>query len=454
MVLHDLTGTIGLAFYWWGADNPPSALVQVILETPTGFWYSDFYDGPARYRYVLIPWGKFIWASRPQRLLEPHHHGFEEPSKSQISGFIWIVHTSGVRRLDYVHAPKQLPGPKGVFIARHSESQEWPVTFIVRHSDSYDVPAEMVIRRSASLEFPAGFRIRQETFDLPASFEVRQGQGDIPAQFISRQVDSQNLAAAFTVIHDGSEDLPAALRTPEGFMVGIREHKIYAAWNPNWVYTKATSSILRGTTNDPALGRSHFVVNVSRAWIQGKYVRITWQGNYDAGAGSWGTRVVIYDGSYNVGSDVDFPSGSGPLIKGNGLLQTGLTKSGSFGMQTNEFQVDVSGGSEDMVSIMVYSNDSWNTFEGWYQVEALEINTGAGGAGTLYREKFDAAIVMERTGTTGDYGYISDGDLPIVGSGNVKAGFTVRQGTEDLKAELVSRKANSRELKAGFDIAP
>ena len=168
--------------------------------------------------------------------------------------------------------------------------------------------------------------------------------------------------------------------------------------------------------------------------------------------GTWSTRVIINDGAYNYASDVDFPSGAPPIVKGNGLLQTGLTKSGSFGMQTQEFQVDVSGGSEDMVSILIYSHDSWNSESGWYQVEAIEINEGAGGAGTLYREKFDAAIVMERTGTTGDYGRISSGYLPTAGSGSLLAGFTIRQGAEDLKGIFTIRQG-AEDLQAGFDIA-
>lgn len=168
----DLTGTIGFAFYWWGADNPPEALNQIRLETPTGFWSSDFYDGFARWRYVLIPWGGFTWVSNPQRRLEPHRHGFDEPVKDQILGFLWTMHTSGLRRLDYVHAPRQLKGAKGIFTARHSQIQEELGAFIVR--------------QSASQNLGAGFIVRQDFKDLAAEFYVEmittyavEGTGDI-----------------------------------------------------------------------------------------------------------------------------------------------------------------------------------------------------------------------------------------------------------------------------------
>jgi len=184
--VYDLTGTLGLAFYWWGAANPPEALVDIRVESPTGFWLSNFYDGFARWRYVFIPWGSFVWVSRRQRLLEAHHHGFDEPDKSQVTGFIWTVYTTGSRLLDYVHAPRQLLGPKGIFIARHSQSRDFPAAFIIRHTNSVDLFNEFIIRHSTSAELQAGFLIRQ-------------GIRDLPAQFISRQADGQNLKAGFTV---------------------------------------------------------------------------------------------------------------------------------------------------------------------------------------------------------------------------------------------------------------
>ncbi|KKK67458.1 hypothetical protein LCGC14_2953860, partial [marine sediment metagenome] len=238
---------------------------------------------------------------------------------------------------------------------------------------------------------------------------VGQGSIDLLGKVTISRLDSIDLFTKCNIVHP--------------IQFSLREHKVYAAWNPSWVYSKPSSSILRGTSSNPALGRSYFFVNVSREWIHGKYVRITWRGDYTSS--SWGTQVYIYDGAYNRASDVDFPSGSGLLPKGNGLLQTGLTHTGDFGMQTEEFQVDVSGGSEDMVMIAIQSNDSWNSQNGYYQVETLEINSGPGGAGILYRELFKAAINMERTGTTGDYGYISEGGLPAGDSRELFAKFVV-----------------------------
>ena len=155
---YDLRGTAGIAFYWWGADNPPESMNQLILETPTGFWYSDFNDGPARFRYVFMPWGSFTWVSAEQRYLEPHRHGTgllnlegapNEPDLSQIDGFLITIHTTGERRIDYIFAPLMSPFPAR-FTVRRSASLELAAEFVVRHPVSEELLIEFITRRSAS----------------------------------------------------------------------------------------------------------------------------------------------------------------------------------------------------------------------------------------------------------------------------------------------------------------
>jgi hypothetical protein len=101
-------------------------------------------------------------------------------------------------------------------------------------------------------------------------------------------------------------------------------------------------------------------------------------------------------------------------LKGNGLLQKGITRSGAFGPVTEEFLVDVSGASLDSVTIFIASRDAWIAQNGWLQVDMLEINTGSGGSGTLWRETFTGSIHMEKTDSTGDYGYLASGPPDFV----------------------------------------
>jgi hypothetical protein len=119
--------------------------------------------------------------------------------------------------------------------------------------------------------------------------------------------------------------------------------------------------------------------------------------------------VYIYDGSYDRSSFTDFPAGSGFIIKGNGLLQTVITKSGTFAAVTQDILVNVSGGTQDYCTIFFYMNDDYSAQNFWEQIDWFEINTGAGGTGNLFSEHFTDDVHMENLGSTRDYGYISAG---------------------------------------------
>lgn len=191
----------------------------------------------------------------------------------------------------------------------------------------------------------------------------------------------------------------------------LREHRSNATFAPDFTFTKETATIIRQTTTNPSIGSGYIFVVIPRAWLNGKYIRWNWNG--------WGSysadvfRVNIYDGAYDRTSDVDFPQGASKLIKGNGLLQTLDINTGSFNAETKDVQIDVSGGSEDLCTLFFQLGDSWDGQNFWEQVDWVEINGGAGGADNLYDEQFTDSITMERTGTTGDYGYISTGTIVI-----------------------------------------
>lgn len=183
---YNLEGTGGIAFFWWGAENPPEALNQLILMTPTGFWYTDFYDGYARFRLIKIPWGDFIWVSSAQRLLEPHYHGFNVPDKTRVNGFIWTIHTPGMRRLDYVYAYPRAPSNLlGYFIIRKTALPlNLLAKFIPRRTDNQDLIAGFHMRNPGSENLLASFRIRQDIENLLAGF-ISRGAGiqELPARF-------------------------------------------------------------------------------------------------------------------------------------------------------------------------------------------------------------------------------------------------------------------------------
>jgi hypothetical protein len=197
---------------------------------------------------------------------------------------------------------------------------------------------------------------------------------------------------------------------PTTIKISLREHKTNERWNPNWSWSKPSSSMVRMTSTRSGLGNGYMFFVMNREFIHGRYLRITWQA--DTTWSKWNHRVEIMDGAYIRSNDSDFPFQGRPLEKGNGILQTGLIRLGSFSMVTEEFLVDVSGGSQEYVTVFIRSRDAWVEQSGWLEVDLLEINWGAGGSGTMWRALFNEDVHMEKTGSTGDYGYIKTLQVP------------------------------------------
>jgi len=198
----------------------------------------------------------------------------------------------------------------------------------------------------------------------------------------------------------------------------LREHKSYAAYPVAVDFSKPDASTVRIHSPEGGapgrLGKGYAFIVAPRAWLNGKYLRFNISGHFGAAVDRIVNEVLIYDGEYDRSSDVDFPSGSTLLLKGNGLLQTVLQKNfhGFYGPETHDILINVAGGSEEKCTIFFQLNDGWSAnYDIQFDIHWFEINTGAGGSGPLYDEQFTDTVHMEVTGTQGDYGYISDGEV-------------------------------------------
>jgi hypothetical protein len=155
---------------------------------------------------------------------------------------------------------------------------------------------------------------------------------------------------------------------------------------------------------------------VPRTWINGKYVRWTWNGYMSGTTNRIYAYALIYDGAYDRTSETDFPEGASLGTKGNGLLQTLYTEAtsyGTWGPVTRDVLVDTSGGALDDCTIMLKIRDDWSGNTDYIDIDLVEINTSSGGSGNLYSEHFTDSVTMEVTGTHGDYGYISTGSVSV-----------------------------------------
>jgi len=188
-------------------------------------------------------------------------------------------------------------------------------------------------------------------------------------------------------------------------MFSLREHKYFAGGEPDFTFSNPANACKQFSDFDSE-GKGWIFVVVPRLFLDGKYLRF-----YTTLGDQMIIRGYIYDGAYNRSNDSDFPEGSDIPTKGNGLLQTIMNHEGYFGTFLDEVLVDVSGGTQDKCTIFFMMYDAWDMYQGFMQIEWFAINTGSGGSGNLYNETFTDAITMEKTGSYGDYGYISSGEV-------------------------------------------
>ncbi|MDD5221238.1 MAG: DUF2341 domain-containing protein [Candidatus Pacebacteria bacterium] len=183
----------------------------------------------------------------------------------------------------------------------------------------------------------------------------------------------------------------------------LKEHKSNASYYPNYSWQIASGK-LRMDSTASSLGTGYMFTVVPRSWIDGKYIRWTWNGYYSSTLAKY-FYLSIYDGEYSRSSSTDFPSGSPLITKGKGLLQRYYENEyGVWGPYTREILVNVSTGNQDFVTIFFHFADSWTAQTLYLSLDEMQINTSSGGVGNLLSIDFSKAVNMEVTGGYFDYG--------------------------------------------------
>jgi len=192
---------------------------------------------------------------------------------------------------------------------------------------------------------------------------------------------------------------------------GLREHKPGGTYSPAVTFGKTDATRVYGNSTSASMAYWYILRPFLRSWLNGKKFQITWATTSSYSGMTFDVR--IYDGYYNYQSDTDFPDGSAMPTKGNGLLQTIESKTGTQAEHTTTQTVNVSGGNQEYCTVFVSGYDSWSAQSGQYRVHYVAILDASDNV--LDAEEFEGSVVMERTGTTKDYGYIGIDAIVITG---------------------------------------
>ena len=186
-------------------------------------------------------------------------------------------------------------------------------------------------------------------------------------------------------------------------IVQLREYKWYSSYNPDVSFIQDTDA-LKIESATSALGRGLVLIVVNRTWLNGKYIRLYWQGIHVTEE-DFQARLEIWDGAYECSSSSDFPGGGAWATKGAGRLYSYASPWSPF-TETVDVQPDLSSGTEDYCTIFIFVHDQSSSLFCRFLIYFLEINTGPNGEGNLWKHEFNTNVVMEQTGTTGDYGLV------------------------------------------------
>ena len=226
--------------------------------------------------------------------------------------------------------------------------------------------------------------------------------GSVATFWVEVADDLTSVNRTIYIYYDKSAETTIVSNAIAANIFQLREHKSYVSYNPVSSWSIQASTRVQLATSTAALGDTYAFLVVPRTWLHGKYLRFNWQG---AGVGTRLWAVYVDDGIYLRSSNTDFPSGAGKLGKGAGRLQTPASKTTEFSAQTVDVLMALSAGNQDFVTIFFFIHDGTDSVALTEDVDWLEVNTGSGGSGNLLTVHFTtSSVVMELTGTYGDYG--------------------------------------------------
>ena len=187
--------------------------------------------------------------------------------------------------------------------------------------------------------------------------------------------------------------------------VQLREHKTSADYNPNFSFSLDTEGNVVIYSTEGSVGNGYLFIVFPKNVLHGRRIRIRWKGEASYTANNYIIRVM--DGAYDRTSDEDFPSGSGLPEKGAGTLyQVNHTSVFDWEVFTTDI-LDLTSAQYDYVTLFVYISD-YHAAQ-WYRMRIAYIEVYDDNLGVIERYRFNnvyVPIVMERTGTTGDYGVV------------------------------------------------
>ena len=186
-------------------------------------------------------------------------------------------------------------------------------------------------------------------------------------------------------------------QNPES-MWQYREHRTLRDSNPEFTFTSTgTDNTLSIFSTSNSKGTGLIFKTFDKSDLLNRDIKVTWTAGKE-GTGRSPTKLLVYDGSYERGSDNDFPFYE-PHLQGSGKL---FSKLGGvkFSEKTTIFSPPLEDSQLDKVTIFIQKSDDHRSTEYFIEIRSIEIED----LGTWLFE--DTVITVEQSDTFGDFGTI------------------------------------------------
>lgn len=200
----------------------------------------------------------------------------------------------------------------------------------------------------------------------------------------------------------GNSDADSIEGEPKKFALSLREHKCYSIFSSNTSFSKPDANSLKLSSSNSNGGVGYAFKTFSKEFLQGRKLRFKWSSSNNDYNVYY--NAIIYDGSYDRSNSADFPDNNWLTLKGAGNVQNIATIKDNTSNNLVEVDLDLSKSTQDEVTLMFLSYDAWGGVYTNLTIHEVEILDAQGNVLAYFDSS--APLIMERSNSTADYGYI------------------------------------------------
>jgi hypothetical protein len=218
---------------------------------------------------------------------------------------------------------------------------------------------------------------------------------------------------------------PAQAIQPLYDVFSLREYKQWTNYNPDYTFSKPSSSILRMMSTQAGLGVAYAYIHMDKADLHNNKIRVNWRSYLDYSGADVYTLAEVYvvnnvhnrkytDNTHEFKYAADAEH---PVVDYTNVRACDITTSYNNGWTS--WRTDTSStlnlnGWNDQVTLMIKSVDLWTGNTVGLEVDYIEILDSGNNVVKTYH--FTDKVCMEQTGSTSDYGQLRNPSSVLYGT--------------------------------------